>query len=141
MSFGAKPRTTDLGWRPPTTMVDVLFLILTFFLTIAAFRDKERELPVSLPMMETDKSNPATRTQVVITVTADGTIYLGQEPHTLDSLTATLKELVRDFPGETVVIRGDKNAKHGDIMKIKDAAFAVGLHRVFEGVVKGADDL
>ena len=39
MSFASPPNSGsgDYGWRPPTTFIDVLFLVLAFFVTVVAF--------------------------------------------------------------------------------------------------------
>lgn len=141
MSFGARPRQIDLGWRPPTTFVDVLFLVLMFFLTIAAFRDKEWEMPVALPAVENQRTQPTQQTQTVITVTRDGAIYIGDQLHTPQSLRTTLTELKAQFPMESVVVRGDQGCELRHVVRVMDIALAVGLKRVSLGTVKTAGEL
>ena len=141
MSFGARPRPTEMGWRPPTTFVDVLFLVLMFFLTIAAFRDKEWEMPVALPTVENQRSQPTQRTQIVITITRDGAIYIGDQSYTPQTLRTTLAELARQFPGESVIVRGDQGCELRHVVRVMDIALAVGLKRVSLGTVKTAGEL
>jgi biopolymer transport protein ExbD len=142
MSFTRTARrgySTDYGWRPPTTFVDVLFLILTFFISIAAVREQEATIDVSLPATETARSG--TRTQIVITVTQDGAIYMAEQAYTLETLGATLRKLAQDFPGESVIIRGDRNSRLGVAVKVMDLAYQVGLRNVYLATTKSAGEI
>lgn len=141
MSFSSPPRATDYGWRPPTTYVDVLFLILTFFITIAAYRDTDRQIDVSLQETQSAKSSVGPATQIVITVRPDGTIYMGERPHTLESLDKTLHELAEQFPDESVLIRGDQKAALGTVIKVMDLCYGAKLRNVFLATTRPRSEL
>lgn len=130
MSFASKAREVyDYGWRPPTTMVDLLFLLLIFFITIAAFRDEEREIDVTLQPAESFTS-AGTRTPIIVTVTADNQLFIGQRQFQPDELRETLKALALQFGDEPVVIRGDKLSELGAAVQVLDMARAAGLTNV-----------
>ena len=131
MSFASPPeRGTDYGWRPPTTMLDVLFLVLAFFITIAAFREDDRQVNVALPTQESTRPGGAARTQIVVTVTADEKIFMGDRLYTLEALHYTLDKLAKQYPDESVIIRADRSSTVGMFAKVMDVANAVGLHNV-----------
>jgi biopolymer transport protein ExbD len=143
MSFATPPRgaggggsTSDYGWRPPTTMLDVLFLILAFFVTIAAFRDDDRQINVALPTQQAAAAGSGARTQIVITVTRDEKIYMGDRVYTLESLRTTLGELAKQYPNESVVIRGDRESRLGMAVKVMDAAYESKLRNVYLATTK-----
>ncbi|MCX5660465.1 MAG: biopolymer transporter ExbD [Planctomycetota bacterium] len=141
MSFSAPPSATDYGWRPPTTYVDVLFLILTFFITIAAYRDTDRQIDVSLQETQSAKASVGPATQIVITVRSDGTLYMGERAHTMESLTATLHELAEQFPDESVLIRGDRKSDLGTVIRVMDLCYAAKLRNVFIATTKPRSEL
>jgi biopolymer transport protein ExbD len=136
MSFAGPPADTNYGWRPPTTYVDVMFLILTFFITIAAFRDDDRQINVSLPAQSALKEGAGGRTQIVVTVTKDEQIFLGDRAFTPETLLPKLTELARVYPNESVLIRGDRESSLGTTMKVMDMAYAAGLNDVSLATVK-----
>lgn len=136
MSFSSRAsQWQDTGWRPPTTMVDILFLLLTFFITIAAFRDEYREIDVKLQEAAADGKARA-RAPIIITVTAGGDLFLGQQKHTADSLRATLKILAKELGNEPVLVRGDQTSRLGMTVQILDMARAAGLTRVSVATAK-----
>ncbi len=140
MSFVATKRVRTQPVLPLASMVDILFLMLIFFLTTSIYREQEAAIDVSLPSTEQARAS-ASPTQIVISIKDDGTIYLGQQPHTLDSLRSTLVELATISPNESVVIRGDQNSRLGTIVQIMDIANAARLRNVFIATTKPASGL
>src|SRR5262245_24590110 len=132
MSFAAPPQqgSTDYGWRPPTTFVDVLFLILAFFITIAAFKEDDRQVNVALPTQESATAGAQAQTQIVVTVTADEKVYMGDRQYTLPELRRVLGELAKQYPNESVIVRADRSSTVGMLTKVIDTAQAAGLHNL-----------
>ena len=132
MSFAAPPQqgSSDYGWRPPTTFVDVLFLILAFFITIAAFKEDDRQVNVSLPTQEATTAGTSARTQIVVTVTADEKVYMGDRQYTIPELRRVLGELAKQYPDESVIVRADRSSSVGMFAKVVDTANAAGLHNL-----------
>jgi len=65
---------------------------------------------VSLPATESGRATDSP-TQIVITITADDAIYMGDRRYEPDRLRRTLGQLAAQFPDETVVIRGDQGSR------------------------------
>src|SRR5262245_13050155 len=83
-----------------TAMIDVLFLLITFFMVASSLRDAENRVDVSLPSTEATKVAPVTRTQITISITSAGEIYIGEKKLTPEELRVTLNELAAQFPDE-----------------------------------------
>lgn len=129
MSFTAPIRVRTAPTLPLAAMVDILFLLLVFFLTAAAFREQDRVIEVVLPGTETDlRVEPAT--PIVITVDAEGRTFIGDRSYTLDELTNKLAVRASQYPDEWIDIRGDAKATHGRIVRVLDMITATGLHNV-----------
>jgi biopolymer transport protein ExbD len=141
MSFSRPSRMTDYGWRPPTTYVDVLFLILTFFVVITTFRDTERQIDVTLQETQSAHNSVGPATQTIITVRANGTIYIGEQPFTIEALGPRLHDLAAQYPDESVLIRGDRQSQLGTIIKVMDLSYTAGLHNVFLATVKPKSEI
>lgn len=141
MSFSSPPKATDYGWRPPTTYVDVLFLILAFFITLAVYSDTDRQIDVSLQEAQSTRAATSAGTQIVITVRSDGSVYMGEQRHSLESLAETLRELAAQFPDESVLIRGDRKSDLGTVIKVMDLCYGAKLRNVFLATTKPRSEL
>lgn len=130
MSFTAPTRQHARPALPLAGMVDVLFLLIIFFMTTSVFREQERMIEVVLPQTASEGENEPRRAPVIITVSESGGIYLGQKEHTLDSLRATLAALAESYPDEAVIVRGDRASALGLAVEVMDVAYAAGLQRV-----------
>ena len=108
-------------------MLDVIFLLLIFFMTASAFREQDRAIDVSVPEAETAAEQASPLPPIVVTVTSDETIYLGAQPHTITSLRAALTELKAVSPNQSVLIRGDEASRLGTTVAVLDAVRAVGF--------------
>lgn len=127
MSFAAPNRPNATAALPLAAMIDILFLLLIFFLTVSAFRESERQIPIDLPTAEQGVT-AAAAAPVVITVTSEGEIAIGQTIHTLETLERTMSALSEGGAGgPQVIINGDRQAAHGLIVQIMDLARRYGM--------------
>ncbi|MFB6263295.1 MAG: ExbD/TolR family protein [Bradymonadaceae bacterium] len=114
-----------------TPLIDVVFLLLIFFLVTATFAQKrESSLPVDLPEAATGTDSDSKK-PVVVRVAEDGSVAIEAEvvPETGD-LTSRLRRLHRERPDAVVSLRGDKSATHGRTIEVLDAIRRVGFERV-----------
>lgn len=90
-------------------LIDVVFLLLIFFLMWSRFEKEERELPVNLP--EVSQAQPLVMTEdLVINITADGKYVVGQKRYAEAQLKSLLEQTHRNNPHQLVLIRGDRQA-------------------------------
>ena len=141
MSFTAELHLRSRPVLPLAPMVDVLFLLLIFFMTAAVFREQELQIDIALPTAETAHPGDTLANQIIINLTADDGIYLGSRQMTLPILTQTLAELAEDFPDEAVVIRGDQASSFGLAVRVMDAAQKAGMSNVSVATVRSTDEL
>lgn len=132
MSFVVPTRQRSAPILPLAGMIDVLFLLLIFFMTASVFREHDQHIEVSLPATEAG-AVPKTATHIVITVTQDDAIYIGEKQYTPKQLGRTLKQLAAQFPDESVVIRGDRGSRLETAVGIMDIAYRANLTNVAIG--------
>ncbi|MCC5830442.1 MAG: biopolymer transporter ExbD [Phycisphaeraceae bacterium] len=126
MSFVAQAKPRGNPGQPLIALIDILFLLLIFFMWISEVREDERQIQVTLPAATT--GDPLTSvTPLNIEVRADGGLYLNRTPHTAESLAATLSSLARRFPHEVVYIRADENASYGLFKSVADMVREAGF--------------
>ena len=91
-----------------TPMIDVLFLLIIFFMVATTFGDLERNMELQVPEVAEAGDSVRPAKPLVINVFADGTLDLDGQPVTLEELTVAARGGPRAEPGQpTVVIRGD----------------------------------
>lgn len=140
MSFSDSSRNKVSPVFPLSSMIDILFLLLMFFLTASAFREKDRAIEVSLPPAESSQT-AGSQTQIVITVSAQGRIFMGNKAYEPQALKQVLRQLALEFPNESVVIRADQNSQTGSAVRVLDLVYASGLRNVFLATTKTQDQL
>ena len=108
------PPDQDLGMPNMMPLIDIVFLLLIFFLMASRFEQEERELKVTLP--EVAEAQPLAMTQeLVINITPEGQYVVAQQQYSEGQLLALLVKAHRNNPHQSVLIRGDARAawKHG----------------------------
>jgi biopolymer transport protein ExbD len=120
----AKPKRR-IGIRiDMTPMVDVAFLLLIFFMTTTQFKPPE-EVSVSLPMSSSEIKVPESNT-ITVVVTEEGKTYL-QDAKGITAeipegkVVEALTEARGRMPSAFIILKGDKNAKYGDMADVMDA--------------------
>lgn len=100
---------TESDGQNLTPLIDVVFLLLIFFLVATEFAEQERELRVLLP--EASEAQPLTSKprELFVNIDAEGRYFVSGETLTLDELYSALKLAWVNNPGRaSVIIRADK---------------------------------
>jgi len=123
-----------------TTMLDLIFLLIFFFLWQYAKRQDEVELRVPIPTeipVAAQQKVPAYE-EAVVQVDADGSVLFNDSPYDvgresspdLPELAATLKELREVSPDQSVLIRGEKDTRHKRVVAVLNACAAANIGKV-----------
>jgi len=110
-------------------LIDCVFLLLIFFLITAALREIHKELSVDLPEAGAAVRAKAVGDTVIISVTKDGTIHLGTEPVTIQTLHKELRRAAQK-PGARVRIDGDRAVAFQHIAYVMDMCQFEGLKNI-----------
>ena len=95
-----------------TPLIDVVFLLLIFFLVATRFAEEERELEVTLPQASEAQPLVAEPKDIFVNVTADGKYYMGGKWLDEQGVEQALRQAWANNPGrQQVVIRADKESK------------------------------
>jgi len=113
-----------------TPLIDVVFLLLLFFLITSNFvRENNTQLPLDLPAAGSgDSASDTDRT--IIFVGAGGELQIDDEQIRDTELKARLEALHAKTPDVHLLIKGDKATNYGRITEIIDTAKEVGFRRV-----------
>jgi len=99
-----------------TPLVDVVFLLLIFFMVSTAFVDFTRQMDISLPSSKSSVPSEV-REPVKVELTVDKQIFLNGEKVTLEEFESALSK-ISVSKNNAAVIRADKNLPYGNVIKI-----------------------
>ena len=129
-----KPQMDDTAEVPISSMIDVVFLLIIFFVVTASIDKEIEDEKVILARAPLGKDKPITKKDprtLTINVRDDGEIWMGMHRVSKKEIQIELErmkvEFGLDFP---IVIRGDHRAQHGHIKEVMDAITATGLYKV-----------
>ena len=103
-----------------TSLIDVVFLLLCFFITTSVFSQWEYEVDIVLPTARTGTMPDRLPGEVIINLTREGDIILNQQKLTTLQLKERLVRLARFFPGQPVVLRADNQTVYENVMGVID---------------------
>ncbi len=109
MKFRRRPEPHVLGFQI-APMVDILLVLLCFFIVTWSFARKELELDVKVPTAQTAKESNPVVNQTVINVKMDGSVVWNRKAVTQIELLKRLKELSGLFPDYAIIVRADERA-------------------------------
>ena len=108
-------------------MIDVIFFLLVFFMVESLAMTKINSMPVALP--KTSSSPEAIKQDVILTVKADGSVFLNKTPVTLESLGNQLAYEMHDHPQDVVVVNADQGTNYGLVVQVMDKARQIGVRK------------
>jgi|SRR5947209_5469677 len=111
-------------------LVDVLLLLLIFFLLTWNAARNENELDVKVPKASAAKEKSAPIGDVIVNVKADGTVVVNRRSLSSAELADLLKSLVRLNVEQAVVIRGDEAGAYKSIINVLNICTEAGITNV-----------
>jgi biopolymer transport protein ExbD len=111
-------------------LVDVLLLLLIFFLLTFNAARSENELDVKVPKASSAKEKTATMGDVVVNVKADGNVVVNRRTLSTTELSEMMKNLVQLYPDQAVVIRGDEAGAYKNIVGVLNICSEAGVTNV-----------
>lgn len=121
-----------------TSLIDVVFLLLIFFMVATTFLDPEREIGIELPTADSAETRAELPDELVINVGREGQLTLGGRSLDRAGLDAELLRVARRAPETPVTIRGDRLVHHEDIVGVMDACGTAGLSNLAVGTLDSA---
>jgi biopolymer transport protein ExbD len=110
-----------------TSMIDVLFLLIIFFMVATKFDEMERNIEVAVPEVKQAGESTPPAQSFVVTVLADGQVELDGSPMPLEQLTSKLAAARTPLTEPTVVIRGDAKCPFQHVASVLSACQQAGI--------------
>jgi biopolymer transport protein ExbD len=110
-----------------TSMLDVIFLLLCFFVTASVFSQWESEISISLPSAASAETPGRLPGEVILNVAKDGSVIVNARRLTLQDLGARLRKVAEFYPGQPVVIRADGQTAYSSLVAVIDTCRNAGV--------------
>jgi len=135
-----QPRRTEEPDLNMTSLIDVVLLLLIFFMLSTKFVDEGR-LQVRLPEAGVAPDAESLRDSIVIEVTAEGAYRVNGRPlvnNSADTLAAALGKAAQGDRATPVTIRADARAMHQSVVTAMDVAGHAGYRQINIATVNDA---
>ena len=119
---------------PLTSLIDIVFMLLIYFLLTTNFMVDEG-IKIKLP--RASAAAPQTQREITVYVDKDGRAYLMDEEVAMDDMFARVKAMIGNDPDRLVVIKADREVVLNKAVKVMDIVKAAGAGRLCLATEKG----
>ena len=103
-----------------TSMLDVIFLLLCFFVTVSVFSQWESEITIKLPSASTAEEPDRLPGEIIVNLATDGKVTVNGAALSLNDLKVRLAKVAKFYPDQAVIIRADKEVRYERLVEIID---------------------
>ena len=111
-------------------MIDILLLLLSFFIISYQFSKSETELKVSVPTAQEGTEHDRPRGEIIINVLPDGEVRVEGASVDLTQLHDKLAAIAKQFENQPVRIRGDGKVPYQRIVEVIDTCQKAGIWNI-----------
>ena len=136
-----QPGDTDEPDVNLTPLIDVVFLLLIFFMVSTTFEHQSR-IQVELPEASAEPTTPEAESLEII-VDAQGRYFIGDEQVVntqLKTLMGAITKVIGERTDMPVIVRADANSPHQSVVTVLDATSQLGLTRISLATTKSTGE-
>ena len=110
-----------------TSMLDVIFLLLCFFVTVSVFSQWESEITIKLPSAATAEEPDRLPGEIIVNLAKDGAVTVNGKTLALADLKERLARVAKFYPDQAVIIRADKDVRYELLVGVIDTCRAANV--------------
>lgn len=110
-----------------TSMLDVIFLLLCFFVTVSVFSQWESEISIKLPSAVTAEEPDRLPGEIIVNLDKDGKVSVNSKALELGDLETRLAKVAKFYPDQAVIIRADKDVRYERVLAVIDTCRAANV--------------
>ncbi len=115
---------------PLTPLIDVVFLLLIFFLVATSFTRRELDQKVDLPTAEGGVKSQFNKKNLVINIRSDGTVIIAGRLLNASALPQAVRDWREENPQMRVQLRSDGRVEYRQVMAVLGTCRAAGVDKV-----------
>ncbi len=114
-----------------TPIIDMVFLLLIFFLVATTFHQAEREMQIALPAASSAGPISAMLREIIVNVDAEGRIIVGGRRIEHQDLRVMISQAVEANPEQKVTVRGDRSTAYANVVTVLDICKGSGIQEPY----------
>ena len=122
-----EPQPAGMQMAP---MIDIVFLLLIFFIVTWQFSREEMDLKVAVPTSEEGAEPQRVLGEIILNVRADGTVSVWGESRTRSQLHDILVNIAEQHENQPVRVRGDADTPFQRIVEVIDTCQNAGIWNI-----------
>ncbi len=126
----SKRNTAEEATINLTPMIDVVFLLVIFFMVGSKFSEAESQIKVNVPSVGEMQSITRVPDERIVAIGIDGTITLDDTPLSLSELTQTLRQQHENYPGLKIAVRGEAEGSQQQLVDVLQAVRISGVDQI-----------
>jgi len=119
VKFRARQKPESPGFQM-TPMIDVVFLLLCFFVTTQLFAQWETEIDITLPTSKTGQLPQRLPGEIILNIYEDGRVVVNGRTLEGDALGSMLQQVAKLSPGQPVLLRADRGTDYEHVIEVLD---------------------
>lgn len=113
-----------------TPMIDVVFLLVIFFMVGSRFGESQGDIAVSVPGVGDLRAMARQPDERIVEVLGNGAVSLDARPVSLDELSQQLRYAHQQYPQVRVSVRGDASASFHHVAEVLQVIRATGVQQM-----------
>jgi biopolymer transport protein ExbD len=110
------------------SLIDIFAMLLIFFIVTTTFKTAETQLSIKLPESKTATQAANPTDPLVLAITADEKIVLGdQSLKSVDDLAAALQDVQKKTPDRPLAMKADQKVSFGFLVQVLDSLKKAGV--------------
>lgn len=130
MNFRKRAASAESNGMNLVPLIDVLFILLIFFIVTFSMARFETEVNISVPAADSGAPKDRRVGEIVVNVRDDGTVVVNSQVLTREQLFAKFQDLALINKKQAIIIRGDVKVEYGRLFPVLDLCYQSGLYHV-----------
>ena len=114
-----------------TPIIDMVFMLLIFFLVATTFHQTEREMKIALPFAGSAEPLSTLLREFVVNIDETGGIIVSGRTLTADELRAMVAEAVQNNADQKITVRGDRRTAYANVVAVLDICKSAGIQEPY----------
>jgi biopolymer transport protein ExbD len=111
-------------------MADIMLVLLIIFMVVTPMLQKTHQVDLASAKNARDMKDADKDDAIVVAVTRDGNLYMGNTKITKEEITGQIKDRLANKLDKTVYVKSDARAKYGDVVAIVDEIRSAGVDQL-----------
>ena len=111
-------------------MADIMLVLLIIFMVVTPMLQKTHQVDMASAKNARDMKDADKDDAIVVAVTRDGSLYMGNTKIKKEEITGTVKDQIANKLDKTVYVKSDARAKYGDVVAVVDEIRSAGVDQL-----------